>query len=193
MDENDYPLDIKINSAFLGKQKELEYVDEAMGGQPLNLTTTTFYIPPKPIIYKYLSKTICKAANANINLNELSQQKVTIFHTHQNVIRFGIYLDEFIMEFGLIPYLNLDGVQMNYDFNSISFELTLDFLKINLNLNNVISKLGDGAIKKNVQNKKIKIKWNRKYSYLCTKSFYYVNDSANVNQAIQNITNNHNE
>ena len=55
--ENEYPLDIKINSAFFGKFDKLQEAEKSIV-ESLNFFTasTTFHVLPKSILYQYVKK-----------------------------------------------------------------------------------------------------------------------------------------
>ena len=126
-------MDIKNESAFFGKQKELEYVQE--------LHDHNHAIPHEKIMYKHLAKVISKAAKANKKLDRLdSALPITLIQTERNISDYGIYYDEYMIQYGLLPCLVDDSVDINYDFKYITLELSLVFL----NLNNIISKRING-------------------------------------------------
>ena len=93
---------IAVNSAFWGKDIEFKQIQE------LILANEELKVPHKNIIYKYLAAAIKEASNSNLRLNVIRfNEEIKIIHNQSNVYMYGVYLESYMMEYGLLSSLEL--------------------------------------------------------------------------------------
>ena len=108
LNENDYPLDIKMESAFFGKQQDLERAQSSIGGS-LSVASTTWYILPQDLMYGYIREIITRLSHFAIDKRSIREVTVSITATRLKLAEFGVYIDPFSLEFGLKRFLAADG------------------------------------------------------------------------------------
>ena len=128
-----------------------------------------------------------KLANHSIDADKITPTEVTICATTMKLAVFGVYIDPFMMEFGMKQYLQSDGIEFEYDYNCIQFILTLDFLKLYLNLDQVIKDYECGG--HTVLDNELTVKWNRKNCILYISKFKYLNENSRVIERRNRVSN----
>ena len=180
LNENEYPLYIKMESAFFGKLEKLEEAEQCIGA-PLCIANATWYILPKMILYGYIKEIIQKLAYFGIDERATLEKAISICATRVKLAEFGVYIEPFLMDFGLKRFLISDGVVINYDHICLSFNLSIDWINTYLNVSNIIKKWNCGAHTKISAD--LKIKWNREYCKLYVAKTTYINENADVKES----------
>eukprot|EP01084_Bolivina_argentea_P121960 216143_1 len=166
LDDDDYTLDIKMDSVFFGQCEELNECKSLIDSQ---------MIFPKIVSYSFLKTLLDQTFIVKIDSGSIGLQTVGSIGTEKSLISNGVYVQRYLTGYGLMHHLKLDGINFSYNFKTIDFGLPLNWIGDHLQINHIVQVNRDKSQSRLKQGQVIKIKYNRKASVIYVSNLQYFN------------------